>query len=80
MVGGKERKRIQLSPLFKKQNDTLEHNTLPHFYLGWEILCLKANQTTFKAFSPFVGISFRSNDAKPFAVSLCVQERIQINH
>ena len=80
MVGEKERKIIQLSPFFKKQHSTLEHDILSHLYLGQEILCLIVNQTTLKVFSPFLGISFRKIVTKPSAVSLCVQETVQINH
>ena len=78
--GEKERKRIQFSSLFRKQHATLENDTLSHLYLGWEILCLKLNQTTLKVFIRFLGIRFRSNAAKPSAVSLCVQEIVKINH
>ena len=72
MVGGKERKRIQLSPLFRKQHATLKHDTFIH--LGWEILCLTFNQISLKVFIRFLDIRFGSIVTKPSAVSLCVQE------
>ena len=53
MVGKKEKKKIQLSLLFKKQHATLEQDTLSHLYLGWEILCLTVNQTTLKSSEGF---------------------------